>query len=522
MSKRRVLLTILDGYGLSDKEEGNAVKLANTPNIDELCNKYPCTQLDAGGLAVGLPEGQMGNSEVGHLNIGAGRVVYQEYTRINRSIEDESFFKNDEFLKAAEHAKKNNSKLHIMGLVSPGGVHSAMNHLYALVDFAKQENIENFYVHAFMDGRDTPPHGGKNYLKEVEEKLSKENLPKVASVIGRYYAMDRDNRWERIEQAYNGLVLGEGERAEISYEGIQKSYDKDVTDEFIKPIIILEEGRIEDGDAVIFFNFRPDRARELTRAITFSDFDGFDRKKVINNIYYVCMTQYDETFPLAIAYPPGHLFHILTDVLDTNGLKQFRTAETEKYAHITFFFNGGVEKANPSETRCMIPSPKVATYDMQPEMSAYPVTDKVLEALYSPEYDFILVNFANPDMVGHTGDLKAAIKAVEAVDDCIGKIYKGVTDNDVTMILTADHGNCETMMEPDGSPHTAHTTDPVPLILVNPPEAFELKSGGKLADIAPTVLDIFNIVPPKEMDGRSLLLKKTDLVYNETAVQKSQ
>jgi 2,3-bisphosphoglycerate-independent phosphoglycerate mutase len=522
MNNQKVLLTILDGFGISEQTEGNAIKLASMPNYDKLLLKYPHTQIRGDGLAVGLPEGQMGNSEVGHLNIGAGRVVYQEYTRINKSIEDKLFFENKEFLKAIDHAKRNNSALHVMGLVSPGGVHSAMNHLYALIDLAKTYGVEKFYLHAFLDGRDTPPSSAAGYLQEVEEKLKDTGMPVIASVIGRYYAMDRDNRWERVQQAYDALLLGEGKKANISYEGVKQSYAEGVTDEFVKPIIVLDEGRISDNDAIIFFNFRPDRAREITKAIMFKDFDGFKRKKVLKNIYYVTMTQYDETFNLPVAFPPQHLFHILADVLDYHGIKQFRTAETEKYAHVTFFFNGGVEKALPTEARCLVPSPKVATYDLKPEMSAYEVADKVIEALYNPEYQFVLVNFANPDMVGHTGVLEAAIKAVEAIDDVLGKIYKAVLDNNVAMILTADHGNCETMKEPDGSPHTAHTTNPVPFILINSQEAYGLRETGKLADISPTVLDLMDIKPPKEMDGESMLVKKTDIQYVETALQKHQ
>lgn len=509
MIKQKVLLTILDGFGVSEKTEGNAIKLANTPNYDRILKDFPNTTIRADGLAVGLPEGQMGNSEVGHLNIGAGRVVYQEYTRINKSIKEKDFFENKRFLEAIDHVKKNNSALHVMGLVSPGGVHSAMNHLYALIDLAKTHNITKFYVHAFLDGRDTPPSSASEYLEEVEEKLSKEGLPKIASVIGRYYAMDRDNRWDRVQLAYDSLTLGDGVKAEISYEGVRESYKNNVNDEFVKPIVILEEGRLNDNDAMIFFNFRPDRARELTRAINEHRFKGFERKKVLHNIYYVCMTQYDETFDLPIAFPPTAPINLLADMCDKYGIKELRTAETEKYAHVTFFFNGGVEEPHKSETRVLVNSPRVATYDLQPEMSAYGVLDNVITALNDPQYQLIIVNFANPDMVGHTGILEAAIKAIETIDNCLGKIREQVEKNHFTWIITADHGNAECMIDPDtGKPHTAHTTNPVPFILANADKSFGLAEGGKLADISPTVLDIFNIEQPAEMDGKSLIIKK--------------
>ena len=384
MNRQKVLLTILDGFGVSERVEANAIKLANTPHYDKILEHYPNTTIRPDGLFVGLPEGQMGNSEVGHLNIGAGRIVYQELTRINKAIEDKSFFENKAILDALENTKKKNSAFHILGLVSPGGVHSSMGHLYALFEMAKQNGVDKVYLHAFLDGRDTPPTSAYGYLKEVEEKLASLNLPPIASVIGRYYAMDRDNRWERVEKAYNALMIGDGVKANISYEAVQKSYDEGVNDEFVKPIIILENARINDNDSIIFFNFRPDRAREMTKAINEPDFDGFDRKKIVNNICYVCMTQYDEKFTLPIAFPPHHLTNILADIMDEYDIKQFRTAETEKYAHVTFFFNGGVEKPHRTETRVLVPSPKVATYDLQPEMSAYKVVEEVVNAVNDP------------------------------------------------------------------------------------------------------------------------------------------
>lgn len=513
MNRQKVLLTILDGFGVSDRTEANAIKLANTPNYDHLLKTYPNTTIRADGLFVGLPEGQMGNSEVGHLNIGSGRIVFQELTRINKEIKEGGFFKNKTLLDALDNVKKNHSALHVMGLVSPGGVHSSMDHLYGVFELAKRNNIEKIYVHAFLDGRDTPPSSASGYLKEVEEKLAEMKFPKIATVIGRYYAMDRDNRWERVEQAYNALILGEGVKAGISYDAVEASYKEGINDEFVKPIIILEEGRIKDKDSVLFFNFRPDRAREITRAIAFKEFDGFKRKKVLKDLFYACMTQYDETFGLPVVYPPHHLNHIMANVLDENNIKHFTTAETEKYAHVTFFFNGGVETPYKTETRVLVPSPKVATYDLQPEMSAPLVCEKVIEALENPEYGFVLVNFANPDMVGHTGILEAAIKAIETIDDCLGKILKVVKEQNYAMILTADHGNAECMVDPDtGAPHTAHTTNPVPFVLINANTSFDVAKTGKLADLIPSVLYLMDIDRPEDMDGNSLIVKKTSSV----------
>ena len=500
----RVLLCILDGWGISNDTKYNAVYSANTPNYDNFMKNMSNTTIHADGLNVGLPEGQMGNSEVGHLNIGAGRIVYQELTRINKAIAEGDFFKNEEFLNAINHVKKNNSSLHIYGLVSSGGVHSAMNHLEALIKMAADNGLSDVYVHAFLDGRDTPPESAETFLAEIEETLKKYNLPKIASIIGRYWAMDRDKRWERIEKAYNCLVLGEGNKADSSKEAILNSYKNGKTDEFVEPVNIGGK-RISDNDAVIFFNYRPDRAREITRAIAFKDFDGFNRKKVLNNLYYVCMTQYDETFGLPVAFKPQKLVNILGEVLDANNIKQFRTAETEKYAHITFFFNGGVEEPNKLETRKLVASPKVATYDLKPEMSAYEVFDNVLEALDNKDYGFILVNFANPDMVGHTGVMEAAVKACSAVDECVGKIAEKALKNGVKMIITADHGNAEWMFnEQTNAPQTAHTTNIVPFIIVDS-EKYNLKETGALCDIAPTILDLMGIKQPSEMTGHSMI-----------------
>ncbi len=503
---QRVLLCILDGWGISKDTDFNAVYSANTPNYDNFMKNMSNTKIHADGLNVGLPEGQMGNSEVGHLNIGAGRIVYQELTRINKAIDEKDFFKNEEFLNAINHVKENNSALHIYGLVSSGGVHSSMKHLKAMIKMAADNGLKEVYVHAFLDGRDTPPKSAGEFLNEIEETLSSYNLPKIASIIGRYWAMDRDKRWERIEKAYNCLVLGEGNKADTALIALKNSYDNDKTDEFVEPAVIGGK-RISDNDSVVFFNYRPDRAREITRAIAISDFDGFERKKVLSNLYYVCMTQYDETLPLPVAFRPQKLINILGEVLDKNNVKQFRTAETEKYAHITFFFNGGVEEANKLETRKLVASPKVATYDMKPEMSAYEVCDNVLEALEHDEYGFILVNFANPDMVGHTGVMEAAVKACEAVDECVGKISEKALKKGVKMILTADHGNAEWMFNKEtNAPQTAHTTNVVPFVIIDN-NKYQLRETGALCDIAPTILDLMNIEKPAEMTGNSMIVR---------------
>ncbi len=506
-TKKRVLLCILDGWGVSSDTESNAIYKANTPNYDEFLKTRPNITIHADGLYVGLPEGQMGNSEVGHLNIGAGRIVYQELTRINKAIDEGSFFKNEEFLNAIEHVKKNNSKLHIYGLLSPGGVHSSLKHIKALIELM-QKNDVNAFIHGFLDGRDTAPKSAINYITEIEAELKNHNLNKMASIIGRYWAMDRDKRWDRVERAYDCLTLGTGNSADSAIEAIKKSYEINITDEFVEPCVIKDNknNRIDDNDAIIFFNFRPDRAREITRAFTDSDFKGFERKKVINNLYYVCMTQYDETMEVPVAFKPQTLTNILGDVLDNNNIKQFRTAETEKYAHITFFFNGGVEKEGKLETRALVNSPKVATYDLKPEMSAYEVCDNVLKALDNNDYGFILVNFANPDMVGHTGVMDAAIKACEAVDNCVGKITKKALENDVTVIITADHGNAEWMFNKEtNAPQTAHTTNKVPFIVVSNDNIELCQKDGALCDIAPSILKILGLNQPEEMSGKPLV-----------------
>ncbi len=509
---KRVLLCIMDGWGISTgSEKYDATKLAHPVNVPRLEAEEKFIKIKADGENVGLPEGQMGNSEVGHLNLGAGRIVYQDLSKINNAIKDGSFFKNERFLNAIEHAKKHNSALHIYGLVSTGGVHSSLDHLLALIKMASDAGLTKVYVHAFLDGRDTPPASACEYLQVVEDELKKFNLPPIATVIGRYYIMDRDNRWDRVEKGYNALLLGEGEHASSAIEGVKASYEKGETDEFVLPTVIgseeeVNESRIHDNDSIIFFNYRPDRAREITKAVNFEDFDGFDRKKVLKNILYTTMTSYEATFTFPVAFPKEKLVNILGDVLEANGINQFRTAETEKYAHVTFFFNGGIDEPQPHETRVLVASPKVATYDLQPEMSAPEVCDNVLKAIDNPEYQFILVNFANPDMVGHTGVIEAATKACKVVDECVGKIADACKKHDIVMLLTADHGNSETMVdESTGKPQTAHTTNEVPFVLINAPQGTELRETGALCDVAPTVLQLFGIEQPKEMTGKSLI-----------------
>ena len=503
---KRVLLCIMDGWGISETSIKNAVKEAKTPNIDRFYREYPNIQIYADGEHAGLPEGQMGNSEVGHLNIGAGRIVYQDLTRINKSIKEGDFFTNEKFLKAAEHTIKNNSALHLYGLVSTGGVHSSLDHILALIEFAKRQKLKRVYLHAFLDGRDTPPKSAIGFLEKVEAKLKEAGLPPIASVIGRYYAMDRDNRWDRVEKAYNMLLFGEGNKAESAIEAVQASYDKGITDEFVEPAVInVPNSRIQDNDAVIFFNFRPDRAREISKAVNFADFDGFPRKAARKNIYYVTFKQYDASFPFPIAFEPQPLTNILGEWLDKHGIKQFRTAETEKYAHVTFFFNGGIDEPGKLETRVLINSPKVPTYDLQPEMSAPAVCSEVLKALDNEEYGFILVNFANPDMVGHTGVMEAAVKACETVDECVGRIAAKACEKGVYMILTADHGNAECMEDSiTHAPYTAHTTNPVPFFVINAGDV-KLRETGALCDIAPSVLQLMGIEKPAEMTGVSLI-----------------
>jgi len=515
MSKKTTVLMILDGFGLNEKTEGNAIKQANTPVLDGLMEKYPFVKGYASGLDVGLPAGQMGNSEVGHLNMGAGRVVYQELTRITKSIEDGDFFENPDLLAAVEHCKRNNSALHLYGLLSDGGVHSHNTHLYALLQLAKRNELEKVYVHVFLDGRDTPPASGADYTAELQEKMREIGIGEIATVIGRYYVMDRDKRWERVEEAYNTMVLGRGVTATDPVKAIRDSYEAGKTDEFVLPTVIVREdgmavGKISDHDAVIFYNFRPDRAREITRSLCDADFDGFNREKAPQDLKYICFTEYDVTIPnKEVAFKPQKLTNTLGEYLSAKGLKQLRTAETEKYAHVTFFFNGGVEAPNPNEDRWLVPSPKVATYDLKPEMSAVEVTDGLVKAIRSAEYDFIIVNYANPDMVGHTGIMEAAIKAVETVDACVGRVVDALVETGGQMFLCADHGNSDQLIDYEtGEPFTAHTTNPVPFILVNYTDGIGLKEGGKLADIAPTLLEMMGIEQPAEMTGISLLTSK--------------
>jgi len=507
-AKKPLALIIVDGWGLSENEEGNAAKVADTPNLDKLIKEYPHTELDASGEEVGLPEGQMGNSEVGHLNIGAGRIVYQDFTRISKAIKDGDFFKNQELKAALENTLKNDKALHLMGLLSDGGVHSHINHLYALLEMAKKHGLDKVYVHAILDGRDVPPRSALQYIDALEDKFKELGIGKIATVSGRYYTMDRDKRWERIEKSYRAMVLGEGEEASSAKEAVEQSYGKDTSDEFVLPTVIKNEGNplaaVQPGDSVIFYNFRADRARQITRAFVDEDFDGFDRPGGRLGVYYVCMTEYDATIKAPVAFPPLNLKNTLGEVLAHNGIKQLRIAETEKYAHVTFFFNGGVEEENPGEDRILIPSPKVATYDMQPEMSANEVTDRAIAEIESGKYDVIILNYANPDMVGHTGDMNAAVKAMEALDSCIGKVVDSIKEAGGVAIITSDHGNCEKMRDESGKPHTAHTSDKVPLILVGLGDV-KLRENGALRDIAPTMLKILNLQKPQEMTGQSLI-----------------
>ena len=512
MSKKPTVLMILDGYGLNDKTEANAVAEANTPVMDGLMKDYPFVKGYASGLSVGLPDGQMGNSEVGHLNMGAGRIVYQDLTKITKMIQDGDFFENPELLKACKNAKDNKSALHLYGLLSDGGVHSHISHLYGLLELAKKEGLEKVYVHCFLDGRDTPPASGKGYVEELEEKMKEIGVGKVASVMGRYYVMDRDNRWDRVELAYKAMVKGEGLAADSAVEAVANSYADDKTDEFVLPTVVMENGApvatIKDGDSIIFFNFRPDRAREITRCFCAEDFDGFDRGDRVKTTY-VCFTEYDVTIPnKSIAFPKTEITNTLGEFLAAKGLKQARIAETEKYAHVTFFFNGGVEEPNEGEERILVKSPKVATYDLQPEMSAFTVCDKLCEAIRSDKYDVIIINFANPDMVGHTGVEAAAIKAVEAVDACVGKAVEAIKEVDGQMFICADHGNAEQLLDYETkAPFTAHTTNPVPFILVNADPKYKLREDGVLADIAPTLIELMGLEKPQEMTGTSLLVE---------------
>ena len=514
MSRRPVVLMILDGYGLNDKVEGNAIAQAKTPVMDQLMKECPWVRGNASGMAVGLPEGQMGNSEVGHLNMGAGRIVYQELTRITKEIQDGTFFENPALVKAVENCRKNGSALHLMGLLSDGGVHSHNTHLYALLELARRHGLEKVFVHCFLDGRDTPPASGREYAEALNKEMEKIGVGRIASVMGRYYAMDRDNNYDRVKLAYDAMTKGEGLTAACGICAIQESYDRKETDEFVKPTVVVEDGRpvatVQDGDSVIFFNFRPDRAREITRAFCDDDFKGFDRG-ARRQITYVCFSDYDPTIPNKdVAFHKIAVTNTFGEWLAANNLKQARIAETEKYAHVTFFFNGGVEAPNPGEDRILVNSPKdVATYDLKPQMSAPEVCEKLCAAIRSDKYDVIVINFANPDMVGHTGVLPAAIKAIETVDECVGKAVAAVKEVGGVMFICADHGNAEQLIDYEtGEPHTAHTTNQVPFVLVNYDKGYGLREGGCLADIIPTLIEIMGMKQPAEMTGKSLFVRE--------------
>ena len=513
MSKKPTVLMILDGYGLNDRHDGNAVYEAKTPVMDGLMKDYPFVKGNASGLAVGLPDGQMGNSEVGHMNMGAGRIVYQELTRITKEIQDGDFFKNEALLSAMKNAKDNDSAIHFMGLLSDGGVHSHNTHLYGLLEMAKREGLKKVYVHCFLDGRDTPPASGKEFVEQLEAKMKEIGVGEIGVISGRYYAMDRDNRWDRVELAYKALTQGEGVKGTDAPAAVQASYDNDKTDEFVLPTVIEKDGQptgvISDKDSVVFFNFRPDRAREITRAFCDDDFKGFSREKKLD-VTFVCFTDYDETIGnKLVAFVKQEIKNTFGEYLAAHNMTQARIAETEKYAHVTFFFNGGVEEPNIDEARLLVNSPKdVATYDLKPEMSAPEVGMDLVEAIKSDKYDVIIINFANPDMVGHTGVIPAAVKAVERVDSLVGDAVQAIKDVDGVLFICADHGNAEKMIDYEtGKPHTAHTTNPVPFILVNADPSYKLREGGCLADIAPTLLEIMGLPQPKEMTGKSLIVK---------------
>ena len=504
--KKPLILIIMDGFGLRDSDMGNAIHAANHPNLTRLFHDYPTTQLGASGMDVGLPDGQMGNSEVGHTNIGAGRVVYQELTRITKGIQDGPFFDNEAFLGAVENCKKNDSALHLFGLLSDGGVHSHIEHIFGLLDLAKKNGLTKVFVHCFMDGRDVPPTSGIDFVKQLQAKLDEIGIGKIATINGRYYAMDRDNRFERLVKAYSAMVYGEGAYFDDPVAAVQASYDAEVTDEFIVPVVTAKDGQIKANDSIIFANFRPDRAREITRTFVDPEFTGFERKNGFFPVYFVCMTQYDATMPnVHVAFKPQQLVNTFGEYIADNGLTQLRIAETEKYAHVTFFFNGGVEAPYKNESRDLIASPKVATYDMQPEMSAYKVCDKVVEEIKSGKFDVIILNYANCDMVGHTGVFDAAVEAVQAVDTCVGKTVDAILEMGGVAMITADHGNADQMLEDDGvSPFTAHSCNPVPFCVVGYPDCKKLNPG-RLADIAPTMLQVLGLEKPAEMDGESLM-----------------
>lgn len=506
-----VALIIMDGFGLRDNVTGNAVAQANKPNYERYLNSYPHTTLTACGEAVGLPEGQMGNSEVGHLNIGAGRIVYQDLTRISKSIREGEFFQNETLLGAVRHAKENQKKLHLYGLLSDGGVHSHIDHLLALLELAKREGLKDVFVHAFLDGRDVAPDSAKGYLERLQAKIDELGVGRIATIQGRYYAMDRDKRWDRVEKSYRAMVYGEGPQYRDPLQALVESYEKSVYDEFVVPTVIVGEdnkpvGLVESEDAVIFFNFRPDRAIQLSQVFTTAEFQGFDRgEKHPANLYFVCMTTYSETVDGYVAYAPKNLDNTLGEVLAKNGKTQLRTAETEKYPHVTFFFSGGRDVELPGETRVLINSPKVATYDLKPEMSAYELAESTVKEIESGKHDVIILNFANPDMVGHSGMLEPTIKAVEATDECMGKVVEAVLAKGGVCVITADHGNADMVFDENGRPFTAHTTNPVPLIVTK--TGVELREGGILADIAPTLLELAELAKPEEMTGSSLLRK---------------
>ena len=503
--KKPVVLCIMDGFGIRDITEGNAIHTAKTPNLDKFFSENPFTTIGASGLDVGLPDGQMGNSEVGHTNIGAGRVVYQMLVKITKDINDGVFFDIDVLKNAIENCKKNNSALHLIGLLSDGGVHSHIDHLYGLLEMAKKNGLDNVYVHCLMDGRDVSTTSGVGFIKDLQAKMAELGVGKIASVMGRYYAMDRDFAWDRVEKAYAAMVYGEGVQNSDAVAAMEQSYANDVTDEFILPTVVDANGVIKANDSVVSFNFRPDRARQFTRTFVDPDFAGFERKNGFFPLCYVCMTQYDETMPnVSVAYPPEELRMTLGEYLAINNMTQLRIAETQKYAHVTFFFNGGEEKTFNGEDRILIKSPDVPTFDLKPEMSAYPVCDAVCEQIRSGKYDAVILNFANCDMVGHTGVFEAAVKAVEAVDECVGKVVEAATEMGGSVIITADHGNADCMVGEDGNPFTPHTTNPVPFCVVGYP--CTLKNGGRLADIAPTMLKILGLAQPTEMTGESMII----------------
>lgn len=505
--KKPVILIIMDGYGIAPKSDGNAVTTAKKPNLDRLFTENPYTTIGASGLSVGLPDGQMGNSEVGHTNMGAGRIVYQDLTRITKAIEDGEFDKNPVLLKAVESAKEKGAALHLMGLLSDGGVHSHNSHLYALLRLAKKKGLDKVYVHGFMDGRDVPPSSGRDFVADCVKNMEEIGVGKIATVMGRYYAMDRDNRWDRVEKAYAAMVYGEGNKYDDPVKAMEDSYAQGVTDEFVVPSVCADDAQISENDSVIFFNFRPDRAREITRAFADPDFSGFDRKKGFFPLNYVCLTTYDATMPnVSVAFAPQSLKNTFGEYLSDKGLTQLRIAETEKYAHVTFFFNGGIEEPYKGEDRVLVASPKVATYDLQPEMSANEVADKCVERIESGKYDAVILNFANCDMVGHTGVFEAAVNAVETVDSCVNRVVEAIKKMGGVAIITADHGNADKMIDEDGKPFTAHTTNLVPFCVVGHPRKLK-QQGGKLADIAPTMLEIMGIEKPDEMDGESLIEK---------------